>query len=394
MNTSFFYAFLKKRKAENGIVSFIAEEGRLVDNFSEVVSHFVDHFRGFLGSSSSATGRIKLQSIEMGSKLSFDQQLMLRKPFSRKEICDALFGIPITKSPGPDGFGSGFFKAVWQDIGDEVCSAISHCFEQDLIKNYGRASTSPRCAIKIDLSKAYDTVYWRFQGKFKGEKGLRQGDPMSPLLFVLIMQYLTRSLQLAVLNSTFRYHPMCKSLKLLNLCFADDLLLFCKGSHSTVSIIREVLEEFGAATRLSINSEKSHIFFGGVIVTERNQIAQEIQLSEVKEIEKLCRSFLWCNSGHRSKLHIPSWQKVCLPKAYGGLSFRDGASWNRAILAKYVWAISEKPEVLWVKWINSTYLKGLNFWNYTLKSDCSWYWRKLFHQKERYSPAAILIAGG
>ncbi|XP_062114237.1 uncharacterized protein LOC133825290 [Humulus lupulus] len=238
MNTSFFHAFLKKRKAENGIVSFITEEGKLVDNFSEVVSHFVSHLRCFFGSPSSATGRINIQNIEMGSKLSVEQQFKLLIPFSKKEIRDTLFGIPITKSPGPDGFGSCFFKAIRHDIGDEVCTAITQCFEtgcfpselhettlslipkvanpsravdyrpiaccstlykcmaklickrlalvlpdliqpnqgafvkgrfiahnimifQDLIKNYGRASTSPRCAIKIDLSKAYDTVDWR-----------------------------------------------------------------------------------------------------------------------------------------------------------------------------------------------------------------------------------------
>ncbi|XP_062107729.1 uncharacterized protein LOC133818710 [Humulus lupulus] len=103
---------------------------------------------------------------------------------------------------------------------------------------------------------------------------------MSPLLFVLIMEYLTRSLQLAALNSTFRFHPMRKSLKLLNLCFADELILFCKGARSSISILKEVLVAFSAATGLSINTTKSHIFFGGVTATERMNIAQEIQLPE------------------------------------------------------------------------------------------------------------------
>ncbi|XP_062075820.1 uncharacterized protein LOC133779940 [Humulus lupulus] len=94
LNTSFFYAFLKKRKAENGIVSFITEE---------------EYRDGF--------------------KVSVEQHVMLLKPFSKKEIRESLFSIPITKSPGLDGFGSGFFKAVWHDIGDEVGAAISQCFE-------------------------------------------------------------------------------------------------------------------------------------------------------------------------------------------------------------------------------------------------------------------------
>ncbi|XP_062118791.1 secreted RxLR effector protein 78-like [Humulus lupulus] len=170
---------------------------------------------------------------------------------------------------------------------------------QDLIKNYGRATTSSRCAIKIDLSKAYDTVDWLFlegllkalkfpinfigwimscvrnttyflvmngrvQGKFKGGKGLRQGDPMSPLLFVLIMEYLTRNLHYAALKSPFRYHPMCKSLKIINLCFADDLLIFCNGTLPVVRSVKMVLDEFAIASGLIINSGKSQIFFGGV----------------------------------------------------------------------------------------------------------------------------------
>ncbi|XP_062086128.1 uncharacterized protein LOC133792235 [Humulus lupulus] len=332
---------------------------------------------------------------------------------------------------------------------------------QDLIKNYGKKTTSPRCAIKIDLSKAYDTVDWwfleellkslcfpmrfigwimtclknttysllmngRVQGSFKGEKGKRQGDPISPLIFVLIMGYLTRRLQLVAQRSTFRYHPMWQSLKLLSLCFADDLILFFKGTQSTVRVLKVALEEFSSTTGLHVNTSNSHIYFGGVTTVDRKTIAHEIQLSEgsfplkylgvpmqptkwkpedcgiiiqkiklsvVKEVEKLCRGFLWGLNGNRSKIHIASWKKVCLPKAYGGLGFKDGSNWNRVILAKYIWAISEKHDLLWVKWINSVYLKDSNFWDYKLKSDSSWYWRKIGHLRGKFSQFEVSAAG-
>ncbi|XP_062103945.1 uncharacterized protein LOC133815075 [Humulus lupulus] len=515
LNTSFFYASLKKRKAENSIVSFINEDGCLIDNFSEVVSHYAGHFRGVLGSASSASCILKVQHIEMGPRLSVDQQVLLLKPFSKKEIREVLFSIPITKSPGLDGYGSGFFKSTWHDIGDEVCTTILHCFEtgrfppelhettlslipkvdspsraidyrpiaccstlykcmakllckrlevvlpdlvqanqgafvkgrtiahnimifQDLIKNYGRSSTSSRCAIKIDLSKAYDMVDWDFledllnalsfpkkfigwvmtcvrsasyslvlngiiQGKFKRKKGLRQGNPMSPLLFVLIMEYLTRSFQFAALNCPFRYHPMCKSLKLINLCFADDLLVFCKGSLQAVRSVKAVLEDFASVSSLSINTGKSQIFFGGVPSIERSRIALDINLSEgsfpLKYLGVPMRPTKWKHADceviiQKYRLKIQNWMSRHLSfAAYGGLGFRDGAIWNCSVLAKYIWAISTNPDLLWVKWINSIYLKGVNIWNYELKGDCSWYWRKLCRIKAYFGPAAIISAG-
>uniref|UniRef100_A0A803NJ41 Reverse transcriptase zinc-binding domain-containing protein n=1 Tax=Cannabis sativa TaxID=3483 RepID=A0A803NJ41_CANSA len=80
--------------------------------------------------------------------------------------------------------------------------------------------------------------------------------------------------------------------------------------------------------------------------------------SVTKEVEKLCRGFLWGMNGNRSKIHVASWEKVCLPKAYGGLSFKNG-----------------------------------RFWDYELKSDTSWYWRKLCHLREKFKRADILKAG-
>lgn len=64
-----------------------------------------------------------------------------------------------------------------------------------------------------------------FQGFFKGQQGLRQGDLMSPLLFTLCLEYLVHSLNCRT-NSNFNYHPKCAALKITHLAFTDDLLIF------------------------------------------------------------------------------------------------------------------------------------------------------------------------
>ncbi|XP_062099754.1 uncharacterized protein LOC133805589 [Humulus lupulus] len=575
-NTAFFHAYLKKRKVENRIATFVTDQGMINDKFSEVVDHFLNHFRGYMGSRSTNTMSLNSECMEKGAKLSLEQELVVLNPFSNKEIKRVLFSIPDDKSPGPDGYGSGFFKTMWPVLGAEFCSAILDFFNsgnmpsefhatmislipkkdspsraidyrpiaccstvykciaklmclrlaevlpslvnqnqgafikgrslahnvmilQDLLKNYQRKIVSPRCTIKIDISKAYDTVSWDFlealltafnfpgkfvqrvmscvrsttyslsmngrvQGSFKGEKGLRQGDPLSPLLFVLIMEYLTRRLQLAANHSLFRYHPMCKGLNLINLCFADDLILFSKGTRQSLLVLKEVLDEFSNTTGLTISKDKSQVFFGGVQASERSIILSDFHLTEgdfpfkylgvplrptkwraedcgiiikkinqilhswasrhlsfagriqlihsvlfglrnywmsifvlphsvTKEVEKICRGFLWGTNGTRSKVHVASWDKVCLPKPYGGLGFKNGVNWNCAILAKFIWAISDKSDLLWVKWINTIYLKGTHFWAYDLKPDSSWYWRKLCYLRRWFTKSDVEAAG-
>ena len=140
---------------------------------------------------------------------------------------------------------------------------------QDIARGYQRRNISPRCLLKIDIQKAFDSVHWGFIEEilaglhfpptfinwvmkcitlvyfmihingldyegFKGGRGLKQGDPLSPLLFVISMEYLSRLLKKASQSKDFKYHPNCKRVNLTHLIFADDLILFCKADPPTL----------------------------------------------------------------------------------------------------------------------------------------------------------------
>lgn len=72
-----------------------------------------------------------------------------------------------------------------------------------------------------------------FDGKhtlpFSPIKGFRQGDPMSPYLFVLCMAYLVMCLNGLSRDKNFNFHPKCGRPKTTRLMFANDLLLFCRA---------------------------------------------------------------------------------------------------------------------------------------------------------------------
>ena len=176
-------------------------------------------------------------------------------------------------------------------IGDNIMLAQAIC------KDYHILRGAPRCTLKLDIHKAFDSISWDFivdvlrkmcfpekfinwirvcitssmfsvkingalEGFFASNRGLRQGDPLSPYLFVIGMEILTAYLKKNLSNDAlFSYHWRTDKLRLSHLIFADDLLLFCHGDSHSISTIMHSIDQFSKASGLTPNQQKSNWFF-------------------------------------------------------------------------------------------------------------------------------------
>ncbi|XP_056697993.1 uncharacterized protein [Spinacia oleracea] len=323
---------------------------------------------------------------------------------------------------------------------------------QDLVRQYGRKGVKPSCLMKIDLQKAYDTVDWQFlqemleqlefpqhfvnlvmqcvstpmfslmfngsmHGFFKSKRGLRQDDPISPLLFVICMEYLSRLLHKMSDMPLFDFHPRCREIKLTHLCFADDLILCCKGEYPSILLLLKTFKLFSVSSGLKANQQKSSIYCHGMSDTEvqrvvdvsgftrsnlpfkylgvpicskKISVAQCSHLAQIyvlpksvlHDIGRICRAFLWSGQAYSQKPRNVAWDNTCCGKQFGGLGFRDIILWNTAAMGKYVWALTIKQDNVWIKWISSVYLKDGDWWEYKPPVAASWYWKQICKTKE------------
>ena len=171
----------------------------------------------------------------------------------------------------------------------------------EIVKDYHKEDISPRCAMKIDIAKAFDSVHWPFMlntlkalnmpekfvhwielfvctpsfsvqvngelaGFFQSKRGLRQGCALSPYLFVICMNVLSHLLDKSTAQKIIGYHPRCQNILLTHLCFADDLLVFTDGTKRSIEGILKIFEEFAHISGLKISLENSTLYTAGISV--------------------------------------------------------------------------------------------------------------------------------
>ncbi|XP_075111593.1 uncharacterized protein LOC142181865 [Nicotiana tabacum] len=222
---------------------YLYEQGKRVLEPKQIEQEFKGFFQSLLGTSASEIPCINIAIARDGHCLTKEQQQLLSAPVTMADIDMAVKELPNEKAPGMDGFPA--------DIQDHI---------QDP-HNKIEAGSGLNC------------------GTLSGKKGLRQGDPMSPYLFVLVMEYLNRVLKKLKDNPDFNYHLKCSRNNITHKCFADDLIMCCRADRVSIRLAMDRFNHFSEVSSLKANMEKSVLYIAGVRKEFKEMILEEMQFT-------------------------------------------------------------------------------------------------------------------
>ncbi|XP_050231744.1 uncharacterized protein LOC126680640 [Mercurialis annua] len=365
-----------------------------------------------------------------------------------------------------------------------------------------RRGKNGMAALKIDMSKAYDRVRWDFvefmlkkfgfcdewvkmsmfcissvtytsigdctsMDPIIPSRGLRQGDPLSPYLFIICAEGLSLLLSHEEVAGNLHGAVICRGApSISHLFFADDCFLFFRASLEEMNVVKRVLDNYEKLSGQKVNFNKSNIMYSANVEREdrvrinsvmnvaetsdsnkylglpslvgrnKNQILAFIRdrvWSKVKgwnskflsrggkevliktvaqsmpnyvmnvfliplrlcnELERMLNSFWWGRDQTTKKgISWARWEKLCIPKKYGGIGFKRVREFNLAILSRQAWRLLTVEDNLMVKLFKAKYFPNSTFLEAELGANPSYVWRSIFECKPVLKKGARVRVG-
>ncbi|XP_058749365.1 uncharacterized protein LOC131622352 [Vicia villosa] len=414
-NTRYFHHVVKDRRRRNNIVAVHSTQGVLVEDVNGIQNDIVNFV------------------------MEFHTTTFLPKAIT------ASFLALIPKNPNPQGLNEYrpiclvgcLYKIISKILANRIKkvlkSIISPCqsaFVPDRqildgvlalneIVDHARKEKKECFIFKVDFQQAYDCVNWGFLRSlfhkfgfgskwckwmeacvfnssmsilvngsptkdFWVERGLRQGDPLSPFLFTLVAEGLAMVVQKAAALGRFEGYKIKENLEIRILQFADDTVLVGSGcwedfldrASQFLCCSREVFPFKFLGIHVGLNprrcsswtpvvsslkkrlsSWKARMISIRRRVTLLNSVLSSIPvftmsfyrapIKIIKEIISIQSRFLRCGNEEKKCISWVSWANICKPKEEGGLGVKHMGLFNKALLCKWKWRILSERGSVW-----------------------------------------------
>ncbi|GJW38881.1 RNA-directed DNA polymerase, eukaryota [Tanacetum coccineum] len=386
-NSKYFHGIINMKRSQLAIRGVLVE-GEWIDEPSKVKNEFLKHFSNRFAMPSDPN--IKLDSY-MFKQITSDQNVDLESEVTYEKIKRAVWDCGTNKSPGLDGLTFDFIRRYWKIISQDVVNAIREFFVSSKFPPGSNSSfitlIPKKQDVKVDFEKSFDSVRWDYldgilnnfvfgvkwrgwiqrclnsamgsilvndspSSEFEFHKGLEQGDPLSPFLFILVMESLHLSFNNILNAGLFKGIRIDESLTLSHLYYADDAVFIGKWDKANVVNIVHMLKCFFLASGLKINIHKSKLMGIGISHEDVNAAANIIGCSTfstpfnylgVKVGMSCSRSKSWDEVLAKFSSRLLNWKVKTL--SIGG----------RLTLIKSVWRFRSQGSSLWSRLIKALY---------------------------------------
>nr|GEX47874.1 putative RNA-directed DNA polymerase, eukaryota, reverse transcriptase zinc-binding domain protein [Tanacetum cinerariifolium] len=268
---------------------------------------------------------------------------------------------------------------------------------------------------KVDFEKAYDSVNWTYldyvliqfgfgekwrnriqaclqsartsilvngspTSEFSIKSGLRQGDLLSPFLFILIIEGLRIALKYANHSNLIKGVSVGNpGIRLSHFFYADDVVLVIKWNHEDMDDILRLFNVFFLTSSLHINVQKLNVNGVGVSAEEVEDMTRAIgcssgsfsftylgfpigvSMNRINHWQDMLDKFFWgVDQGTENMIWV-KWENVLASLEKGGLGIGSLKAFNQAFLQKWRWRLNSNPKLLWVQVLKAIYGEDVGF---------------------------------